>query len=448
MHSDGEIWVAINFELRRALAEKYDAQFPESDTALQARCAEGEVPVDQCPGNRRWIQLLFDAMLLMPTNPTMVDARNAILAADEARFGGANQAELQAAFARRGLGRFASQTTGTGRSRGVESDTDPLPDFEALGANNAPVTFTASNADPAGAPPRARVYAGHYEARVSPIADTDPATNAPATATANNLDSAALFAPGTYEFIATAPGFGAVRFRRTFEAGETAAVDLTLSQNLASAAAGATASGDAAPVTTPNSTPPGAVVQPASQVLRNLSDDTEATDWQAAATIGTRAVDGRQVTVDLAGTTPQAVSRVQVSAQVGPVFDGRVDLAQNRFTALRQFDILACNATIADCSQAANFAPAYQSPADAFPSVAPRPTVPTTILRSFTFPAVTATHLRLVVRASQCTGGPAFQGEQDADPNNATDCDTAGAAATRFVRVAELQAYSEPTTAP
>jgi extracellular elastinolytic metalloproteinase len=55
---------------------------------------------------------------------------------------------------------------------------------------------------------------------------------------------------------------------------------------------------------------------------------------------------------------------------------------------------------------------------------------------------VQATHLRLVVRASQCTGGPAFQGEQDADPNNSTDCDTFGPDTTRFVRVAELQAYS------
>ena len=202
-----------------ALVAKYDAQFPESDQGLQTRCAAGDVPVDQCPGNRRWIQLLFDAFLLMPTNPTMVDARNAILAADQVRFGGANQGELQAAFARRGLGRFASQTTGSGRVRGVESDVDPLPDFEAVGADNATVTFSAASADPTGPTPAARVYVGHYEARVSPIADTDPATNAPATATANNLDETALFAPGTYEFIATAPGFGAVRFRRTFEPG-------------------------------------------------------------------------------------------------------------------------------------------------------------------------------------------------------------------------------------
>jgi extracellular elastinolytic metalloproteinase len=108
VHADGEIWVAINFDLRRALAAKYNGQFPESNKTLQAQCAKGEVQVTSCPGNRRWIQLLFDAFLLMPTAPSMVDARNAILAADQARFGGANQAELWNAFARRGLGRFAS----------------------------------------------------------------------------------------------------------------------------------------------------------------------------------------------------------------------------------------------------------------------------------------------------------------------------------------------------
>jgi hypothetical protein len=51
------------------------------------------------------------------------------------------------------------------------------------------------------------------------------------------------------------------------------------------------------------------------------------------------------------------------------------------------------------------------------------------------------THLRLVTKHSQCTGGPAYQGEQDADPHSATDCNAAGAAATRFVRAAELQAF-------
>ena len=50
------------------------------------------------------------------------------------------------------------------------------------------------------------------------------------------------------------------------------------------------------------------MVQPAPTVLKNLIDDSEATDWQAAATQGADGawnVDGRQATIDLAGSRPQ-----------------------------------------------------------------------------------------------------------------------------------------------
>jgi extracellular elastinolytic metalloproteinase len=48
------------------------------------------------------------------------------------------------------------------------------------------------------------------------------------------------------------------------------------------------------------------------------------------------------------------------------------------------------------------------------------------------------------VLTSQCTGGQAYQGEQDADPANATDCDSnvAAASSRRFVRTAEIQVFS------
>jgi extracellular elastinolytic metalloproteinase len=365
------------------------------------------------------------------------------------RFGGENQSELWLAFARRGLGQNASSTNATGRAAGIESDTNPLPDFDSPRHPGATVTFQAIDRGNAQAPVRARIYVGHYEARVSPVADTNPATNAPAGSSTNNLDRSATFAPGTYEFVATAPGYGHVRFRQTFEGGTAPTVTLRFEPNLASAARGATASGDTAPVTSPNSEPPDAEILTGEQVLRRLIDDTEETHWQAAATDlgGTWSVDGRQVTVDLAGSQPVPIRRVQVSAALGPVFDPNSrppnppDLTQNRFTAVRQFEIWACNASRSDCSTAAGFAPAFTSAPDAFPGDAPRPVQPTLILREFGIPQTRATHLRLVVRTNQCTGGPEFQGEQDADPFNATDCDTAGPPSTRFVRVAELQAF-------
>jgi extracellular elastinolytic metalloproteinase len=443
VHSDGEIWVAINFEVRKALNAKYDAQFPSSNQTLQNRCAIGQLPVDQCPGSRRWIQLLFDSYLLDPVNPSMVQARDSMLAADTLRFNGADLTELRAAFARRGLGKFAASTNGTGRAGGVESDTNPKPDFEADGQGNAPVTFQATTNDAAHTPVNARIFVGHYEARVSPIADTDPSTNAPATnpPTANNLDATANFAPGTYEFIATAPGYGAVRFRRTFTADTPAALVIRFAPNWASKSQGAKAEGTANAVISGAN---GATVRSRAQVLSSLIDDTEATDWQAAAVQSgsSYVVSGRNVIVDLGGGTAHAINRVQVSAELGPVFDPAAgDVTQNRFTALRDFDIRACNAQVSDCSKASSFTRVYNSAADFFPADAPRPVAPMLLLREARFATVQATHLQIVVHNSQCTGGPAYQGEQDADPFNATDCNSAGPAATRFVRAAELQAF-------
>ena len=58
---------------------------------------------------------MFDAWLLMASGAvSMVDARDAMLAADLIRFGGANQALLWNAFARRGLGSGAA-SAGLGR---------------------------------------------------------------------------------------------------------------------------------------------------------------------------------------------------------------------------------------------------------------------------------------------------------------------------------------------
>ena len=109
VHADGEIWSATNFAIREAMNARYDGAFPSSDAALQRSCADGATPVDQCPGNRRWIQLVFDAWTLMAAgNVSMVDARDAMLAADQLGFGGANQDLLWNVFARHGLGEFAA----------------------------------------------------------------------------------------------------------------------------------------------------------------------------------------------------------------------------------------------------------------------------------------------------------------------------------------------------
>jgi hypothetical protein len=110
--------------------------------------------------------------------------------------------------------------------------------------------------------------------------------------------------------------------------------------------------------------------------------------------------------VDLEGAR-QTLRRAQVSALL--------EVGQNRFTALRRFRI--------DVSEdGTSFRPHYTSPPDAFPGFNPRPVAPEMILREFTFPAVQAVAARIVVLDNQCTGNPAFQGDQDQDPTTGSDC--------------------------
>ena len=132
--------------------------------------------------------------------------------------------------------------------------------------------------------------------------------------------------------------------------------------------------------------------------LARLIDDDEATQW---ASLGSP-VAGKQVTVDLAGGR-QRVERVQVSAMLRPTIASDADSgAQSRFSALRQFRVLACSAAgPVDCSQAADYSVIFTSPADAVPSIAPRPRAPELIIRSFDVPNTMATHLRFEVGLSR-----------------------------------------------
>ena len=70
-----------------------------------------------------------------------------------------------------------------------------------------------------------------------------------------------------------------------------------------------------------------------------------------------------------------------------------------------------------------------------------RPTAPQLNLRTFHFNPTKATHVRIQVLTSQCTGNPRYAGEQDNDPAAATDCATSSPFAAQ-VRIAELQVFT------
>src|SRR5205823_15013457 len=177
----------------------------------------------------------------------------------------------------------------------------------------------------------AKVFVGRYEARAVPVATTTSPT--------------AKFVAGTYDFVAQAPGYGLFRFTQTFTAGQTATVNVAMPTNWASSSKGATASGDGSNA-------------------GKLIDDTEGTQWES---VGSTAADvpGKQVTVQLGGGT-HTIDRVQVSALL--------QAGQNRFSALRKFEIWACTASVANgnCT-VGGFTKVFTSADDAFPGVAPRP---------------------------------------------------------------------------
>jgi len=78
-------------------------------------------------GNIISMRLVTEAMKLQPNSPGFVDGRDAILAADELLYDGANQCLIWEAFARRGLGYSADQGSSSNRFDGQEAfDLPPL----------------------------------------------------------------------------------------------------------------------------------------------------------------------------------------------------------------------------------------------------------------------------------------------------------------------------------
>ncbi|MBA3989919.1 MAG: M36 family metallopeptidase [Propionibacteriales bacterium] len=440
VHADGEPWSAVQIDIRQAMIAKYNASFPASNAALQRRCAQGNTfaeppqpppPAQQCPGNRRWVQLLFDSFLLQSPSTSMLDARDAMLAADKMRFNGANQQLMWREYANNGFGSNAS-TTDT-------DDVQPTPGYVSPLSGEGTLKLSAvglgGNRE---VPVEGDLFVGQYEARVTPIADTKPSADLPNTV---------RMVPGTYEFVFQADGYGLQRATATITAGSTTAREIHLSRNVASKFSGASIDG----------------ASPNSVNTDNLIDDTEETNFANKGQPGV-SVDTTHpfVNVNLSGedTRPQAIRSVKVSAMLVPADNGAEEgepqpedpQSGNRFTALRKFAIEVCtDSTTNDCSSllpaataASPYKRIYTSPADAFNGVRPRPLVPALIFKRFDIPDTTATHVRLVALENQCTGQAGFAGDQDNDPLNMTDCKTASTR-DESVRAAELEVFGYDT---
>ena len=243
----------------------------------------------------------------------MLDARDAMLAADQARFGGADLATMWAAFARRGMGRDGAVTP--------DADSDePTPSFASpLGANSS-VGLPRSG-------PRPDLCRRLRGAR-------GPRSRTPTPATP--LTDAAPFTPGTYKMLAVSPDRGFTRFTMVVPAGG-GAVEVQHndnSVNIASAAAGR--HGDRLD---------GGLAQRGRAHRRHRGDQL---GWRHHRQRRRRSARRSPSTSQVTTTT---VRRVNVSAYLRPapaprrrrcrVADEDPD-SGSRFTALRQFALEAC----------------------------------------------------------------------------------------------------------
>ncbi len=119
-HGIGSIWCSMIWDLYWNLVDDYGY-----DTDLY----------NGTGGNNVAMRLVTEACKFQPCLPGFVDGRDAILAADEAIYNGANQCAIWDAFARRGLGYSANQGSSGDRFDGVEAF--DLPPTALVGINFA-----------------------------------------------------------------------------------------------------------------------------------------------------------------------------------------------------------------------------------------------------------------------------------------------------------------------
>ncbi|CCA71540.1 related to extracellular elastinolytic metalloproteinase precursor [Serendipita indica DSM 11827] len=145
VHAIGEVWAEILFVVEHAMVKKHgfsktlfppipDAtgKYPEDNDFFRPITYDAKTNKPTSPpipkhGNSLMVQLVFDGMKLQPCRPGFIEARNAIIQADEILTGGENHCLLWKAFASRGLGKDASVVGRTPWGGGVRRDGFQVP---------------------------------------------------------------------------------------------------------------------------------------------------------------------------------------------------------------------------------------------------------------------------------------------------------------------------------
>jgi extracellular elastinolytic metalloproteinase len=187
-HDVGEVWAEMLWEMTWALIDEhgYDPDLITGDA-----------------GNNLAMQLVMDGLKLQPCSPGFVDARDAIIAADELTNDGANECLLWGAFAKRGLGYSASQGQSSSITDGTEA-IDISPQCQGLSS-----TTTAPTDVRAGAIVTYDVALDNGSDHLVSNAVAKVELDATTTYVAGSATCAATSAPGTNTVDLTVPSLAA-----------------------------------------------------------------------------------------------------------------------------------------------------------------------------------------------------------------------------------------------
>ena len=182
-HGVGSVWAAILWDVTWALVDRY---------GFDADLVHGSA------GNNMAMQLVVDGLKLQPCSPGFVDARDAIILADQLGNGGANECLLWTAFARRGLGASAVQGSSSSSldntaafdvpSQCVQPPGAPTGVTATVSRQTATVAFTAPASNGGGA-------ITSYQAT---CASTTGGTTRSATGTSSPITRSSLSSGHTY----------------------------------------------------------------------------------------------------------------------------------------------------------------------------------------------------------------------------------------------------------
>jgi len=107
IHSLGTVWSTILYEVFWDLVDVYGVNYARKPNYITTTMGQS-IPSD---GRYLAMKFVMDGMALQPCNPTIVHARDSVLDADRVLTGGGNLCMMWKAFARRGLGFGANETS-------------------------------------------------------------------------------------------------------------------------------------------------------------------------------------------------------------------------------------------------------------------------------------------------------------------------------------------------